>query len=319
MIRTRSYAARPRAAAGLCLALVLVLAGPATGQERVDSTRRDGSGTVVVPVPERGTLYYRAGSTGGVRLRIGPPGAPAGAGPVASETRLPVVPGEGPAGLVAFDRLDRLLRRMQRGDRLEIVQQPSGPVVVLLRNRPGAAAPDTVYAERMALSDEETASPGGPPATRSGQTLLPSASPDPSVAVTPAPRAALPPLAVEIERTLLETGLFESIAVQFAFDEAELLPTAHATLDALARVLHRHPALRLRIVGHTDAVGAERYNLRLSEERAAAVVRYLAGPGGLEASRFETVGFGETQPLLPNDTPTGRALNRRVGFEVVGE
>ena len=71
-------------------------------------------------------------------------------------------------------------------------------------------------------------------------------------------------------------------------------------------------ALRLSIEGHTDADGAEEANLKLSQARAAAVRAYLMDRHGLDGGRLETKGLGESKPIDGNDTPEGKANNRRV-------
>lgn len=126
-----------------------------------------------------------------------------------------------------------------------------------------------------------------------------------------------PPTAQRIERALLDTGLFRALGVQFAFDDSTLLASAKRTLDVVGEVLADYPALQVGIAGHTDAVGPAAYNQRLSEARARAVQRYLVEQAGLAPERFTTVGYGESQPLNSNDTPTGRTLNRRVAFRVL--
>ena len=67
----------------------------------------------------------------------------------------------------------------------------------------------------------------------------------------------------------------------------------------------------MQIAGHTDSVGSDSYNQDLSERRALSVRDYLAA-GGFPRSQMTAVGFGESQPIAPNDTPAGRAANRRV-------
>ena len=143
-------------------------------------------------------------------------------------------------------------------------------------------------------------------------TPTPPAQPQAARPLTPAPD----PLVAEVERAILDTGLFRSTRVHFEFGEATLLPVSEATLDAVADVLRRYPALRVRVGGHTDAVSSAAFNLRLSQRRADAVRDYLVG-GGVAAGRVEAVGFGEGQPVASNETETGRALNRRVEFVVL--
>ena len=91
---------------------------------------------------------------------------------------------------------------------------------------------------------------------------------------------------------------------------AELYETSRAGLDRLAEALQRHPKLRLEVGGHTDAVGSDADNLLLSERRAKAVYDYLV-LRGVDADRLTYRGYGESRPVADNDTPEGRAQNRR--------
>lgn len=99
--------------------------------------------------------------------------------------------------------------------------------------------------------------------------------------------------------------------VYFEFDSARLQERSRQTLEKVLAVLQGRPDLRLRVVGHTDAVGDEAYNERLSLERAEAVRQWLVEEG-VDPARLESEGRGEAEPVADNDTPQGRALNRRV-------
>jgi outer membrane protein OmpA-like peptidoglycan-associated protein len=104
-----------------------------------------------------------------------------------------------------------------------------------------------------------------------------------------------------------------SLPVQFAFDSAEILPSAKTQLDAIAAGIRMLPATRKVVIeGHTDSIGTEQYNEQLSQRRALSVRRYLVATHGIESSRLEAVGLGEHDPL------PGRGLNasenRRVQF-----
>lgn len=103
--------------------------------------------------------------------------------------------------------------------------------------------------------------------------------------------------------------------VFFPSGSAELLPVSAAELDQLVSLLQEHPHLRIQINGHTDDVGDEVSNQLLSERRAKAVYEYLLQKG-ISAERLRYRGFGESRPIQPNDTPEGRAQNRRTEFEV---
>jgi OmpA-OmpF porin, OOP family len=108
-----------------------------------------------------------------------------------------------------------------------------------------------------------------------------------------------------------ETAL--SLPVQFAFDSADILPSARQQLDALADGIRMLPiALSVVIEGHTDAAGTEQYNEQLSQRRAYAVKRYLVAAHHIDPARLRAVGLGEFAPLVGRDPYT--AENRRVQF-----
>jgi len=125
----------------------------------------------------------------------------------------------------------------------------------------------------------------------------------------------------ELERDLylvpIEIG--EKVRLNNIFFETgkwDLLPESFAELDKLVKILNDNPGMEIEINGHTDNVGNDESNLVLSQKRAAAVVTYLLGKGVL-SERLDSAGFGETQPVAPNETEDGRALNRRVEFMIV--
>ncbi len=106
-------------------------------------------------------------------------------------------------------------------------------------------------------------------------------------------------------------GVIRLRGVNFDFDRAEIRPESRPILDQAAKRLKMCGSERLRVEGHTDAIGSDAYNQDLSERRARSVRDYLGGRG-VDTSRVQAVGFGESQPIASNDTPEGRALNRRV-------
>ena len=79
-------------------------------------------------------------------------------------------------------------------------------------------------------------------------------------------------------------------------------------------MLKENPTVRVKIVGHTDSDGADAANLDLSKRRGASVKNELAKNFGIDESRLESDGMGESKPVAPNDTPVNKALNRRVEF-----
>ena len=102
-------------------------------------------------------------------------------------------------------------------------------------------------------------------------------------------------------------------AVTFDFNSASLKSQFRPALDGVAATLAEYPQTVVEISGHTDAVGSDAYNQRLSEERAGSVSSYLVGKG-LVRERFEVVGMGERYPIASNDTAAGKQANRRIGF-----
>ena len=104
------------------------------------------------------------------------------------------------------------------------------------------------------------------------------------------------------------------------FDTAKfsLRPLAREKLAKVAGIVSGHPGLRLDVEGHTDSVGGDEYNQRLSEQRGASVRDYLIQQG-MPVSSVTTKGFGKTQPVASNDTAQGRQQNRRVEMVVSGE
>ena len=108
------------------------------------------------------------------------------------------------------------------------------------------------------------------------------------------------------------TGRATVHGIFFDTDKAEVKPESEPALVEVAKLLQSHPALRLFVVGHTDNAGAFDHNLKLSLNRAGAVVAALTGKHGIAASRLQSFGAGPTSPAAPNQTEEGRAKNRRV-------
>ena len=102
----------------------------------------------------------------------------------------------------------------------------------------------------------------------------------------------------------------------FDFDSDKLRPESTADLQEAVRLLRQYPSLRVEIQGHTDSTGPADYNLHLSQRRAEAVKRYLVAHG-ISPDRLIAKGYGETQPVAPNDTEENRQKNRRVEFKVL--
>lgn len=113
---------------------------------------------------------------------------------------------------------------------------------------------------------------------------------------------------------LITEGKLVSYGIYFDVNKDVVKPESYGTLKSIADVLKENPSVKIKIVGHTDADGADAANLDLSKRRGAAVKNQLVKTFGIDASRIETDGLGESQPVAPNDTPANKALNRRVEF-----
>lgn len=105
--------------------------------------------------------------------------------------------------------------------------------------------------------------------------------------------------------------------VTFETSSATLTSGSTAVLDRVAESLRANPEERVRVVGHTDNTGSRSYNVELSRERAQAVADYLVSQG-VNADQLEAVGVGPDRPMASNDTAEGRAMNRRVELELMG-
>ncbi len=103
--------------------------------------------------------------------------------------------------------------------------------------------------------------------------------------------------------------------ILFATNSAELEQQAKTNIDKLAVILNKYPDTNILVTGHTDSVGPEDYNQKLSERRAQSVADY-SKTRGVTGSRFSVVGLGETEPVASNDTPEGRRANRRVEIAI---
>jgi OOP family OmpA-OmpF porin len=101
--------------------------------------------------------------------------------------------------------------------------------------------------------------------------------------------------------------------VLFDFDQAELKAGAYPILDEAVMVLNNNPDLKIEIQGYTDSTGEEDYNVQLSQRRAESVMSYLVSRG-IDPARLTAKGYGSVNPVASNDTPQGRAKNRRVEF-----
>lgn len=107
-----------------------------------------------------------------------------------------------------------------------------------------------------------------------------------------------------------------SSETSFEFNSAQLKPAAFSELDKLLEQMKKYPMSRWRIEGHTDNVGSEDGNIKMSQMRAESVLNYFVSRG-IPKGRFEVVGLGSRQPVADNNTPEGKAKNRRVEIKRV--
>ena len=165
------------------------------------------------------------------------------------------------------------------------------------------------YCWRNANWTPATAAPGcdGAIAAPAPAAAAPAAAPAPAAAA-PAPAAPAPAVATKV--TYAADAFFD-------FDKSVLKPEGKAKLDDLVSKVKGINLEVIIAVGHTDSVGSDAYNQKLSVRRSEAVKAYLVSKG-IEKNRVYTEGKGEKQPVADNKTAEGRAKNRRVEIEVVG-
>ena len=121
---------------------------------------------------------------------------------------------------------------------------------------------------------------------------------------------------------IAENENFVISKILYEYRSAEINETAAQELNKLVLILKKNKDVGVELSSHTDSKGTESYNLELSEKRAQKALEYVVSKG-IDASRITAKGFGETQPVAPNelpngkDNPEGRAKNRRTEFKVV--
>jgi outer membrane protein OmpA-like peptidoglycan-associated protein len=133
--------------------------------------------------------------------------------------------------------------------------------------------------------------------------------PLPVVAEAPPPPPPPPPPAPVKKKIVLR-------GVNFDFNKSNIRTDARPILDEAISTLKEYKDITLSVEGHTDSIGSDAYNQKLSVRRAQAVADYLE-KGGIAASRMTVKGFGKSQPVASNDTAEGRAENRRVELKIL--
>jgi outer membrane protein OmpA-like peptidoglycan-associated protein len=125
-------------------------------------------------------------------------------------------------------------------------------------------------------------------------------------------RKDIPLQPIEVNASVVLRNIF------FDFNKYDLEPQSQAELDKVVQLLQENPTVKIQLEGHTDNIGNAADNLKLSENRAKAVVNYLISKG-VDSKRLAAKGFGATQPIADNTTDEGRAQNRRTELKIVGK
>ena len=124
------------------------------------------------------------------------------------------------------------------------------------------------------------------------------------------------PASVEPEPVQAEViTLSDADDVLFAFNSADLTPSMQSKLDSIMGKLQDASVASIKVIGHTDSVGSDEYNLQLSQQRASSVAGYLLSQG-VAPNKVTSEGKGESEPVADNETEEGRAKNRRVELHV---
>ncbi|MCW3147982.1 OmpA family protein [Stutzerimonas stutzeri] len=137
----------------------------------------------------------------------------------------------------------------------------------------------------------------------------------PVAAVEPTPEPAPAPI-VDTEPEPAPELVRVELDVKFDFDKSRVREESYGDIKNLADFMQQYPQTSTTVEGHTDSVGTDQYNQRLSERRAEAVREVLVNQYGVEGGRVNSVGYGESRPVADNATEEGRQINRRVEAEV---
>jgi OmpA-OmpF porin, OOP family len=108
------------------------------------------------------------------------------------------------------------------------------------------------------------------------------------------------------------SGKVAVYGIYFDFNKADVKPESGSTLEEISKLLQQNPKLKLYVAGHTDSVGGFDYNMKLSQQRAEAVVKELVSKYKVDIARLKAVGIGPVSPVTSNETEEGKAKNRRV-------
>lgn len=135
-------------------------------------------------------------------------------------------------------------------------------------------------------------------------------APEPEAAPAPEPE---PDKRVEVR----DNKIVINEKVQFEFNSAKIMAVSHSLLDEVAKVIKENPQIKkIQVEGHASSEGSDDHNLKLSDRRAKAVMKYLSGSGGIDKKMLSAKGYGESNPIASNDTEDGKEKNRRVEFTI---
>ncbi len=204
-------------------------------------------------------------------------------------------------------------------DELEAVVRELNPKYTI-DNRVEITAPQIVPQPEETLQTKSAEAPQKPqeqqaakPKTSQAQTAENNKT---EKAKKPAATKSQPPKSEQKEVQKALNAALRNKRVEFVYAKDQLTPKSQKIIDQIAAILQKHPGIKIEIAGHTDSDGTAERNLKLSQRRAEAVKRYLIKKG-IPAERLVAKGYGESRPLVKNDTPAHKQLNRRVEFKVI--
>lgn len=178
------------------------------------------------------------------------------------------------------------------------------------------------YYDRNIVYGGDGNSTVAPPVVTNDKPLTNALAYNPPTNVTPPPQTNVPEPLIDVQIpdiSKTETGSTIVVPnIYFEFNQAYLRRESIRTLDDIVLQLKRNPRISLEVQGHTDSIGDETYNRKLSERRADAVKNYLI-KNGISPERLTSKGYGMDKPIAPNTTEDGRSKNRRTEFLILGK
>lgn len=170
-----------------------------------------------------------------------------------------------------------------------------------------------VVNNQLEITKNEVAAPE--PITEPVVEKLLESEPEPEIALASEPEVeAIKSPQEKVIEEMLQT--LDLAGITFLFGSDEITEGGINILNDVVRILNEYQEFDVVVVGHTDSVGDDNINLDLSQRRAQSVMNYLISQG-IQAQRMNAVGYGESEPIISNDTQEGRAKNRRIEFAVI--